>query len=236
LKLNKLFEGLTAICLCLDKRKEHWQALQKDAEKNGINFIPFVCGDGSDKTLVYDSIDIVNPDCSRWQYGVPGLKHHHYNAMVSHKKMIQLAQKLGLDRVLLMEDDACFLKRADEVVNSLSVAQYKAVEDADAAFLGWWHQPDDTPFNMNIEENWKTNKESGIILVNPNFRIGGLHSVIVKSNMYDYILSLPLINPIDSQLCDASDRFTSVLIVPKIIHVKSMYSETEGAFFERASL
>ena len=35
-----------AVCLCLDKRHEEWHELWKECEKKGIEFEPFLVGDG----------------------------------------------------------------------------------------------------------------------------------------------------------------------------------------------
>ena len=48
-----------AICLCLDKRKDEWEDLQRQCESKGIEFEKFIVGDG--KTLdpdMYDRIDV----------------------------------------------------------------------------------------------------------------------------------------------------------------------------------
>lgn len=227
---------ITAICLCLDKRKEHWLELGRQAAEFGIEFIPFIAGDGSDKTLAYDHIDEVNPDVSRWRYGAPHLKHHHYNAMVCHQKMIALAKRRGFTQVLLLEDDAYICSRFNEVLNSFEYDYKKIIDDADLVYYGWWMGPEDDKFNIDVEEYWNKNKHPRIQIMHPSIRTGGLHGLLVRESVYDYILSLPLNNCIDGQLCDASDRFLSVLVLPKIIHVKSMFSETEGVVFNRLFL
>jgi len=225
-----------AICLCLDKRKEHWKDLQKQAEELDIPFIPFVCGDGSDKELVYDSIDVVNPDVSRWGYGVEGLKHHHWNALYSHKKMIQLARERGYKKVLMLEDDAYIVSRYTEVLQSLSPQENEVLEMSDIVAYGWWHTADDSPFNKAVEDDWKENKQGRLLRVRPDIRVGGLHATILDENVYDFVLNAPFVNPLDSQLCDASNKFIYHLVTPKIIHVKSIHSFTEGCTFERAKL
>ena len=35
-----------AICLCLDKRQEHWEDLREQCESRGIEFIRFLVGKG----------------------------------------------------------------------------------------------------------------------------------------------------------------------------------------------
>ena len=47
---------LTAICLCLDKRKEHWIELGRQAAEFGIEFIP---NDVRDEVIeMYDNYEV----------------------------------------------------------------------------------------------------------------------------------------------------------------------------------
>jgi hypothetical protein len=61
-----------AYCLCLDKRKEHWEELKEQCESKGIKFNPFVVGQGEILSIdEYDRFDgeISNYARSFWGYG-----------------------------------------------------------------------------------------------------------------------------------------------------------------------
>ncbi len=233
------------LCLSLDKRKEHWQALQKHAESLGLNFTPFVCGDGTDTTLEYDQIDVVNPGVSRWGYGVEGHKHHHYNALLAHKGMIQRAKNNGWSSVLLMEDDAIFLKRFDDIISKIQHPAFndsveggwvKYLEQFSLVYLGWWKGQETDDWNTGIEDSYKEFNAVSLHNIHPSEPVGGFHGVIVRSNLFDWILSLPMNNPLDSQINSNRRHIPSVLVCPKIIHTKDMYSQCEGTWLGRKKL
>ena len=108
-----------AICLCLDKRKDEWEDLQRQCESKGIEFEKFIVGDG--KTLdpdMYDRIDVEDADLSDWSYGNDTTKIRHYNAFMSHIEIFKRAKEQGLNRFLLLEDDAYFTERFDDVIHA----------------------------------------------------------------------------------------------------------------------
>lgn len=222
-----------AICLCLDKRKEHWQKLKGQLEILGEDMVTYVCGDGSDSELKYDQIDDINPDVSRWIYGVPHLKHHHWNALKAHKGMITMAKQNGWKSILMLEDDSYITSRFMNVLKKLSE---NPPDDKEwlVAYLGWWMGDENDEFNCNIEKAYNEDGTCGYAQVEGN--LGGLHACVIKEEMYDLILSFPFENPIDTQLGQLRHLIPSIMIVPKIIHVQSIYSFTEGAVFNRKVL
>ena len=61
-----------ALCLCLDKRQDEWDELKEQCESHGIEFDPFVVGEG--KLLPFESYDRIDdkfPPVEHWQYGNP---------------------------------------------------------------------------------------------------------------------------------------------------------------------
>ena len=218
------------ICLCLDKRKEHWKELQRQAELLGLDFTPYICGNGEDSELKYNQIDEVNPDVSGWMYSAPGHQINHYNALNGHKGMIALAKERGLDSVLLMEDDSLFLQRFDQVVSTLEKYDewVEYLRKFHLVYLGWWRGSETDEFNLAVEENYKTYKNIVGLEIIPGDGVGGLHGCIIRKELYDLILSCPMNDPLDSQFNRNRANIPSLIICPKIIHTKDMYSYCEG--------
>lgn len=217
-------------CLCLDKRIKYWKQLEKDALAVGIPFEPFVVGGG--KLLDhYDYIDNPNPDVSRWGYGVPGLKHTHWNALQSHKAMIRKTIVNKKDNVLFLEDDAYITSKFSDIWSKISKILTQSLSNWDIIYLGWWiNGGDDSEFTLNTEKIYEENGEFGFDKI---IQVGGLHGALINHTMYDTILRLPENNPIDYQLNRFHNCIQSYYIYPRLIHVKSIYSETEGCIFSR---
>lgn len=225
--------------LALDKRKEHWQNLIEEGKSVGVEIHPFVCGDGSDKELVYDQIDDTNVDLSGWGYGVREHLIHHWNALKAHKAIIQKAKDENLDSVLLLEDDARFLfSRFEYIVSRIEDNEewVRFCNKFHLFYLSWWKGSETDQENLAIEENWKTHKAISLIPIQPGENVGGLHAVVIRKEVYDFILSCPMNNPLDSQFCQNRQNIDSLLLYPKIIHTKDMYSNTEGCFLTRLQI
>ena len=222
---------MDAICLCLDKRKEHWLRLEEQCVDSKIKFHRFIAGDGSDPELSYDYIDNPNPDVSRWIYGRQGYKHHLWNATECHKRMILKAKEAYMPWVLFLEDDGYITERFDDIFqdieNCLPYFNWHVV------YLGWWRGDENDEFNTEIEKNWQETHKSHLMPI--NFDVGGLHGVLIHSSVYDYILSLPPVNCIDAFL-NGPDGLLRYLVTPKIIHTKTMYFNTEGCILTRKVL
>lgn len=223
--MNKLWDG--CLCLGLDKRKEYWQPLIDNFKKVNVDVEIFACGDGKDETIKYDQIDIVNPDCSNWGYGVRHLMHHHYNALLGHKGMVRKAIDNNWKSLLFLEDD-CYpiVSRFEHVLNNV-----KTPNDWDILYLSWWKGQEDDEFNLSIEEGYKNGKMEWLEVVGNT--IGGFHSVVVRNSVYPFILNCPMVNPIDGQLGINRHHFKSYILTPKITTVGSIYSFTEGSVIQR---
>lgn len=229
MKKEQIFDNMGVMCVCLDKRKEHWTELSEQCKQHNLNMIPWVCGDGSDKSLTYDQIDAINPPTAQWGYGVPHLKHHHYNCLTAHKGIIQKAKDNKWDSVLMLEDDTYFLKRFDDVMDRVDVP-----DDWQLIYLSWWYGDEHNLWNNEVEDEYRYKGKTQVLPV--TFNIGGWHSVIVRSSLYDTILSLPYANPLDTQFCYLRPQVPSYMILPKVTHIKSIFSFTEGCVFNRKKL
>lgn len=221
-----------AVCLCLDRREEEWRELIKQAKPYGINIHPFICGDGSNKNLTYFRVDEKDPDTSRWGYGRPGYKHHHYNAFKCHQKIISLAKVAGFSNVLILEDDAYILDRFNDVLDKLEETS-SIPENFDILYLGWWVGHETDAKNRVYENLWEQYRLCGVIKAT---QVGGLHGALINSSMFDTILNMEPIDPIDCQLNKIHSKINSFYVFPKVIHTKTMYSYCEGSVIERIVL
>lgn len=221
---------MKAYCLALDKRKKEWLQLEQEALALGIDYENFVVGDGI--TLPkeeYDYIDDPNPDLSNWRYGNPKYKKNHYNAFMAHKIIIRRAKDAKLPYFLMLEDDAYFTARYTTIFDHLCKINPKF----DIIYLGWWMGEETDEWNLKTEENYNTKGKISLLKATKH---GGLHGAIIASSMYDFLLSLPPIDPIDSQLNNVHSQIQSYLLLPKIIHTKTMFSNCEGNVIERKYL
>ena len=229
-----------AICLCLDKRKDEWEDLERQCNSKGIEFEKYIVGDGRilEKSL-YDRIDDEDCDISEWAYGNEKTKIRHYNAFMSHIEIFKRAKEQGLKRFLLLEDDAYFTERFDNVVSKLD----KHIEnlediDFDMLFLGWWIGEHDDSWNKTVERSYKEYEGVGIGKVSEaHFTCGGLHGVIINDTMVDKLLELEAKNPIDSQLnAELHKEMNTYYVMPKIVHDKGIFSNCEQNTLERQKL
>ena len=222
-----------AICLCLDKRKEHWEGLENQCVLKGIPFEKFMVGKGEifpkDQ---YDYIDDSDPNMTAWAYGHPdnGTVVNHYNAFVSHQRIVQRAKDQKLENFLLLEDDAYFTDRYDFVMNTID--HHFEGPDAikwDMLYLGWWIGHEDDEWNTEAENAYSEHQFTAMARLFTS--TGGMHGVIIRNTAYDALLSLNPVGPIDMQLNllyhHGPVAFQSYVVIPKVIHDKGIFSECD---------
>lgn len=223
--------NIPVIILALDKRKELWLDLISQCQDRGFVVKPFIVGDGSDTSLKYDHIDKPGvPETWRWGTGISAQRH--YWAFESHKAIIRYAVKKRLPRFLLMEDDAYFTERFDHVIENTGADMVIDCFALDLVYLGWWAFEHNNHMhaghNLEIEENYK---ERNVCYLLNNVQCGGFHGVVINKTAYPTLSSLPPVAPMDSQ-CNSLPLNRSIMI-PKVIHVKSTYSNCEDMFVQR---
>ena len=154
---------------------------------------------------------------------------------MSHQAIIQKAKEDGLNSILLLEDDAYFTERFDDVISKLE--SDINLLPFDMLFLGWWIGEADDEWNKTAERLYN---ENGSVTIGraceAHFTCGGLHGVIIQRTMFDKILELEPINPIDSQLNQIHREINSFYVVPKIIHDKGIFSHCEQGVTPRKKL
>ncbi|MAF25667.1 hypothetical protein CL634_08875 [bacterium] len=227
-----------ALCLCLDKRYEEWHDLWQQCEGRGIEFDPFVVGDGLIFSVEkYGRIDDRYPPVENFSYGNDITKIRHCNALLSHQSMIRRALDEGVERVLLLEDDAYFTDRYDDVLDKLS-DQIEEL-DYDMLYLGWWVGDENDEWNEEIERAYNEDGAVGIEHVRdaPGHNVGGLHGVLVHERILKIIATLPPSDPVDCQLNRLLHKNAQTYFVkPKIIHDKGIFSNCEQNIIERKKL
>jgi hypothetical protein len=228
-----LLNSLPIQILCLDKRQELWSQLIPELTQLSDNINPFIVGDGEILSKSqYNKINWPREKMGPWGYGSNDTtKWKHWNASISHRMMIQRAKDNRWPSFLMLEDDVYITKRFEKVLPKIVVPQ----NNFDLLYLGWWMGNEDDEFNTSIEKNYNMYDR---VQLGCAKLIGGLHAVIISESMYDVILDLPWTNPIDALLniYDVHSKINSYYLMPKIIHVKSVYSNCEECTFIRKEL
>jgi hypothetical protein len=229
-----------AVCLCLDRRKDEWEDLRKQCESKGIDFEPYVVGEGNLlNNEEYDRIDDESADMSEWGYGNDTTKIRHYNAFMSHIEIFKKMKEEGVKRFLMLEDDAYFTERFDDVMSRLGnyIVDFENL-DFDMLFLGWWIGEADDAWNETVERMYSEHGHIGVGIVSEaHFTCGGMHGVIINHTMLDKLIELEPVNPIDSQLNrDLHKEMKTYYVMPKVIHDKGLFSNCEQNRLERKKL
>ena len=133
------------ICLHCDKRKDDIEPLKESAAHNGFDIEWYVTGEGK----IYDHYDAVDQDLSGLQIMRNGLivpkgtyprqrswpvtpdRQRVINVSMHHKTLLRRCLDEGLERVLLMEDDAIFTNDARDILERV-----EEPEDWNALLLG----------------------------------------------------------------------------------------------------
>lgn len=222
------------IILCLDKRKELWEDLSKQCEQYGWNVHKFIVGNESDSDLRYSYIDKTEiSSIWRWGTGIGALRH--YNAFCSHKQIIKYAIRKQLPNFLLLEDDAYILDRYDAVMNNLHNDIFS--RQIDLLYFGWhafeFNGDYAVGYNTELERLW--HEENFCQLMPVTFNVGGFHAIWINNTMYNRLLNLQPICPMDSQ-CNIMIDINRYMITPKVFHVHSCYSSCEDRFVTRENL
>ncbi len=232
-KKYALWDG--AVCLCLDKRKEEWLRLKKEASELGIDLKLFIAGNGQDKSIKYNYIDDLAPR-PEWKGAVKGHEINHYNAFRCHQGMAEMAKKLGYQSTLFLEDDAYFVSKFSDVIDKLQNNNniIRHIKSYPITYLGWWCLGNDNDdYCLEMQNSYSEKQEIVIRDIPYGIDLGGVHGAIFREDMYDVILSLPANISLDSQLGFLRHYYPSIKVCPKIIHVKTMYSHTEGSIIKR---
>ena len=237
----------TAVCLCLDKR---WDERKVDLdnmahrlENFGVRYRNFhICTkEVIDQYNGFDYYDIPSSKLENelrfWQYGRPNYKHHHWNALQCHKQIFREAIHEKCENLLMIEDDAYLTDRFEEIWPIVS--EFLDKVQWDIVYLGWWIGNEGDEFNEQCEAQWKEGNVTVMpVKDGPTGRVGGLHGALIHKKMFHFLANLQNINPIDCQLnhLGIHQKMNTLVIIPKIIHTRSLYSYCEGSIIKRNPL
>lgn len=222
------------VCLVVDKRIADWPQTREECLKRDLPVEPFFCGNGKDLTLgMYNHIDIIPPERPRTSYPAFRDKPNSYNAFLCFKKIIQgavdhnkvvaemeavvnkpLVPLKKIENLLLFEDDLLF---KDNYAHILSSAKQQLTG----------HKPFDI---LYLGANHKFAKTERI---SPNLlKVDGsgcFHAVCLRDTVFQAILDLEIINPIDGEVARLlHKRFNCLSINPSIVGQKSGFSYCEN--------
>lgn len=221
MKLKELFPHV--VILALDKRiYTHAGTLHAHLyDRFDIDAYIFTAGSGDNPHLSYCHIDVKEaaprlPGSS----GYPTwLRPNCYNAFLCQRKMAKLAKDRGWEQVLFLEDDMFFEVQTEHTLEVLD----KDIKDTqwDLLYVGFCAPPHRTDIN----------REHGDPAVMPaGACCGGFHCVGIHSRIYDTIINMPPLGPMDA-LCDnLPNRYA---IVPKLGEQKPGWSYVEQVVFTR---
>jgi GR25 family glycosyltransferase involved in LPS biosynthesis len=183
----KLSQFDKIVCLCLDRRLNQWEELEKAFLDRGAKPERFVVGKG--KVLPKDQYSLIDPMGQpihhEWDIHSFGL--NAYYCYMAHREILKKAQKEGVRNLLLLEDDCKLLENFDEVIDNVE----KEVEENN---ISW-----DMLYYGSNHSGGKTKKVSNHLLK----LLGGtycFHCVAINqshNNMLSHLLSMPLQGPFD---------------------------------------
>lgn len=228
--------------LGIDKRKHMWGSIQDQVKYFLTKELRiFVAGNGQDKDLTYDHIDLPASRelYSKSTYGNDITRKNHANAFICHQKIFKEALDLGYDNILHLEDDCYFIEnRWNTIFPSTLVQDFIDNGDYDALYLGWQQReyPADTDELTRVEYAWEDSRTYNIERARPIFiPISGLHAVLLKRSMIERLAKLEQ-GPVDSFLNRNLERFKLYYIAPKIIGALECYSQAECRHQKRPKL
>lgn len=166
-----------------------------------------------------------------WRWGTGISAWRHYCAFLTHKKIIKLAIKNKWDNFLLLEDDAVFTSRFYDVMQQV---YQQTPTEWDIIYLGYhaFEYKDHRLAGRNLEYE-KYYKETGNAWLEPIQQCGGLFAAWINSSLYNRILAMPPIAPVDAQLNYCRKEITSLNVVPMAMYTAGGFSHCENTFIER---
>lgn len=172
-------------CLLLDKRLEqgHDERIEEEFAKYDIPVKFFVAGNGSLPGVTYDWIDVEMPQNQR---GYPAFvkRPNSFNAFMCFKQIVSLAQEENVNTLLILEDDVTL---TDDFEDTLLRA-WDQLNRHDSA----WEM-----FYLGANHTWCPTFQVDENLLRLNGS-GCWHAVCLHRRVFDRILALPVVNPIDN--------------------------------------
>src|SRR3990167_9690175 len=173
--VNEYFDRI--YCLNLDRRKDKWERLSKRFEKLNISVERFSAIDGKHEDIVTEwKLKKQTADLEKQPFMDTSGK---MACDLSHRKIIEDAKYHNFDNFLVFEDDVLFHK---DFHNQFQKIQQ--IKDWKMIYLGSSHSA------------W-----NGVKFLDNGFYLGkrssGIFATAFHSSIYDHVLSLPMIRPLD---------------------------------------
>ena len=181
--------------------------------------IPFEFHYGFDGNKLLSNEEIAKYSVSKQagHFGDWSMSKGHYGCIQSHIDVCQKAKDLGLSSYLVFEDD---VRISNDFWNRIKIIEEEIPEDIDFIFLG----------NIFYDESLIKNKRISKHLWNVNgMEIFGTHSFIVRSSIYDKLISLwkQFDDIVDLKIIRAAKnkKFNMCMLIPHCTYQAPGYSD-----------
>lgn len=178
-------------CINLDRRPDRWALAREQFKKHNLQVERFAAIDGNDfkRTSLADN---ANNGCT-----------------LSHYFLIERAKLLGLDAIMIFEDD---VELHDQFSLLLPGSIYNLPEDWDMLYFGGTHWEKPSPVNDYIQ---KVNKTMTT------------HGYIIRSSMFDRVINTFkfLDNPVDCYYTALQKQFNVYVTNPPLAWQRGGYSD-----------
>lgn len=205
------------VCLCVDKRHEHFKRVVAEFDKQKTDVELFIAGDG--QTLpkdMYSRVDKKPPQ--RHGYPAWSRRPNSWNAFQSFRQIVETLKEEEVNTCGIYEDDVQFLPNFSDVLQAAGSQIEERGIEWDMLYLGANHA-------FATVEQWGDN----LLKLNGS---GCWHAVLINNsyhNMYDAILSLPQNGPIDQMAGKIlHKKYNCYAVWPTVAIQKPGFSHCEG--------
>lgn len=210
------------VCLSLDKRFNEQGRIIDEFRVKGLEIEFFLAGDGllfpAEK---YSHIDIVPPK-DRRGYPAWANRPNSYNAFLCFKKIIKKALEDNLENIALCEDDVTLKDNFGEVLSEAK---------KELAILPKWDM-----LYLCANHTWMPTRLLGSYVLKLNGS-GGFQFVGINKSLFQTILDMPMIAPIDEMAGKTlHPKYNCYAVWPNIAVPLGGYSYCEGYSYDNSSL
>lgn len=214
------------VCLNLDKRIHEQERLSREFAGVGLELEFFVCGDGH--TLPAERYDRIDNEPPPHRSGYPAWANrpNSWNAFACYKEIIRKAQADNIEVLGLVEDDCHLLPNFQEVWEAANDELYNPYYQ-----LYPWDM-----MYLCANHTWRPTKELAPHLLKLNGS-GGFQFVLIHYSLFQTILDLPMVAPIDGLVGDRIHPTHNCYAVwPNIAVPLGGYSYCEGYYYDNIEL
>jgi len=181
-------------CINLDRRPDRWHFAAKEFDKHRLNVERFPAIDANDFKATYPS-DNANNGCT-----------------LSHYFIVERAKLLGLDAVMIFEDDVCL---HHDFIPMLLNCMSDLPENWDMLYLGGSHREKPTPVTDSIYRVSKTLTT---------------HAYIIRNTIYDLVIDnfKNLNEPVDCLYAAWQKEYNFYITNPPLAWQRGGFSDIVG--------